>query len=54
MVDNKRKHKYTNSRNNAYSFSKKKNSISQKDWLFRTCRQFQEWILESVIKIIVF
>ena len=30
------------------------NSISQKDWLFRTCRQFQEWILESVIKIIVF
>ena len=30
MVDNKRKHKYTNSRDNAYSFSKKKIAFLKK------------------------
>lgn len=30
MVDNKKKHKYTNSRNNAYSFSKKKIAFLKK------------------------
>lgn len=43
MVDNKRKHKYTNSRNNAYSFSKKKESEAKE--IFYWCiEHYKFWI----------
>ena len=43
MVDNKRKHKYTNSRNNTYSFSKKKESEAKE--IFYWCiEHYKFWI----------